>query len=766
MPSFLSLPLLVFFFSTSLQISQTSFAKETFIALLDPDSKPSPFVAHDHWYASLVSSSPFIHVYRNLIHGFSATLTSHEAQDIEKSHGVLAVFPDSALHLHTTRSPSFLALDRPNSLLSNLSYNGSETIIGIIDTGIWPESESFSDRDLDLDLGSVPIRWRGECEEGVGFNRSNCNRKLIGARFFSGGYEASLIRSNQSFNEFRSPRDSDGHGTHVASIAAGSPVAGAGFQGFAEGTSRGMAPRSRIAVYKVCWASGCLLSDVCAAFEKAVSDGVDIVSVSLGSSRLPFYLDLLSIVSFRASVHGVFVAESAGNEGPYGGSITNTPPWVTTVGAGTLDRDFPASVFLGNGKTVSGTSITVTDRHNQTRYSHPLYLADKITSSLFNFSRQSVKGRIVLCMTDRHVSRISLGASLKYAGAIAMIISHGEIDPNGIITEPHVIPTITVGNSEAKLIQDYIMSDQNPTAVIISHGTVPMHAKPAPIVASFSSRGPNPDAPRILKPDLIAPGVNILGAWTDAVGPSDSVSDDRRLGFNVMSGTSMACPHVSGVAALIKSGHPDWSPTEIKSALMTTSSTHKQYYHRNPLISDEFSGNAASPFDMGAGHLQPERAMDPGLVYDLGYQDYVNFLCGLNFTLKQIQIITGNREVCPENGGKQLNYPAIVVEEEEVEVRELVLVRRLKNVSERPGVYRAKVVGPGGYYKVNVEPKRLRFNGPGETLSFKVVIRKEGKRKKRWHLWAGALSWREIEGNHLVNCPIVVYSAKKYLVAV
>lgn len=684
------------------------------------------------------------------------------------------MFPDSVLRLHTTRSPAFLGLDRSNSESLRLSHNGSDTIIGIIDTGIWPEKESFADGDL----GPVPTRWKGECEEGDEFDISNCNRKLIGARFFTGGYGVSFIASNsskQSIKEYLSPRDSDGHGTHVASIAAGSLVAGAGFNGFAGGTSRGMAPKSRIAVYKVCWSAGCLLSDVCAAFESAVADGVDVISVSLGSSRMPFFLDLLSIVSFRASNSGVFVAASAGNEGPYGASITNAPPWVITVGAGTIDRDFPAVMLLGNGKNVSGISVTLTPRHESTRNAHSLYFAGKIASSTFKFPPNTVEGRIVLCMTDGHVSRISLGESLKYAGAVAMIISHGDLDPKGVIAEPHVIPAITIGISEAKSIQAYIMSDENPTAVILSYGTIRMHAKPAPIVASFSSRGPNLAVPGILKPDLIAPGVNILGAWPDAIGPSESVSDPRQSEFNVMSGTSMACPHVSGVAALIKSVHPDWNPSEIKSALMTTASTHKRYHHKNGsissslsknLISDEFSGKAASPFDMGTGHLEPERAMDPGLVYDLGYEDYVNFLCGLNYTEGQIEIITGKRVICPENGDQQLNYPAIVAEVEEVGLGEVVLVRRLKKVSEGSGMYKAKVVGLGGYYRIEVEPKVLRFSGMGERLSFKMVIRMEGKRKTRRDMWVGSLSWRDEGAKHVVRCPIVIFSAKKYVVRV
>ncbi|XXG58282.1 hypothetical protein AAC387_Pa04g0633 [Persea americana] len=280
MSSILSLSahfLFCFFFSLSFptfSISvSTSPSYQTFIILVDSHSKPSPFQSHKHWYSSFISPSspsPFIHIYNTLFHGFSASLTPHQSKHLKKSHGILAVYPDSTLHIHTTRSPSFLGLDRPTSPLTNLSDDGSDTIIGFLDTGVWPERRSFEDRNI----GPIPTRWRGQCEEGQGFIGSSCNRKLIGARFFSGGYDASPVGPINDTVEFRSPRDSNGHGTHVASVAAGSRVGGAGFRGFAKGVARGMAPKARIAIYKVCWKSGCLLSDMCKALEKAVSDGV------------------------------------------------------------------------------------------------------------------------------------------------------------------------------------------------------------------------------------------------------------------------------------------------------------------------------------------------------------------------------------------------------------------------------------------------------------------------------------------------------------
>ncbi|XP_058113264.1 subtilisin-like protease SBT1.6 [Magnolia sinica] len=762
-PAFTSLSLsLLLTISISLQIPPS---KKTFIVLVDSDSKPSPFISHHHWYSSLISPPPppFIHIYTTLFHGFSANLASHQSDHIKKSPGVLAIFPDSILNLHTTRSPGFLGLNNPNSSISRLSNGGDDTIIGILDTGIWPERKSFTD----YGMGPMPPRWRGECMEGNRFNRSSCNRKLIGARFFAGGYNASPVGPVNDTAEFRSPRDSNGHGTHVASIAAGAHVAGASFRSFARGTAKGMAPKARIAIYKVCWDSGCLLSDVCKAMEEAISDGVDIISISLGlSSPLPFYLDLFAIASFRAFQKGIFISVSAGNEGPYQASMANSPPWIMTVGAGTIDRDFPATISLGNGNTIHGVSLTPHDE--LTRLPHPLV---KISPPFSTFSPQSMHGRIVLCMAVGHVPRIPIGAAMKRAGAVAMIISHGNLDPRGVITESHVIPAIVVGVTEAKFIDDYISYGKDPTAVIVSDGLVSPHIEPAPMVVSFSSRGPNMVLPEILKPDLLAPGVNILGAWTDVIAPPDAALGIQRLEFNILSGTSMACPHVSGVAALIRSAHHEWSPSEIKSALMTTASQHCSTAPFPPII-DESSGNAASPFDIGAGHLHPVRAVDPGLVYDVGPNDLVNFLCGLNYTDEQMKIVTGKRLSCVKDGvDREMNYPAFVVVMEEIGVAGGVFERRLKKVSEDEGVvyYRAKVVGLEGF-RVWVKPRRLRFcGGPGESLGFRLGVglgekgMDGGDGIGRSGLAYGALIWREGGGKHVVRSPIVVFSKKRFM---
>ena len=197
------------------------------------------------------------------------------------------------------------------------------------------ESESFKD----VGMRPVPAHWKGACEIGTGFTKSHCNKKVVGARVFYHGYEAAIGRINEQ-KEYKSPRDQDGHGTHTAATVGGSPVHGANLLGYANGTARGMAPGARIAAYKVCWVGGCFSSDIVSAIDKAVADGVNVLSISLGGGVSSYYRDSLSVAAFGAMERGVFVSCSAGNAGPDPASLTNVSPWITIVGGNTMDRDF------------------------------------------------------------------------------------------------------------------------------------------------------------------------------------------------------------------------------------------------------------------------------------------------------------------------------------------------------------------------------------------------------------------------------------------
>ncbi|BAT91046.1 hypothetical protein LR48_Vigan08g183300 [Vigna angularis] len=738
-------------------------ASKTFIFRVDSQSKPSVFPTHYHWYTSeFTQQTHILHVYNTVFHGFSAFLTPQQVASISNHPSVLAVFEDRRRQLHTTRSPQFLGLRNQRGLWSESDY-GSDVIIGVFDTGVWPEHRSFSD----LNLGPIPRRWKGACETGARFSPKNCNRKLIGARFFSKGHEAGAasgpLNPINDTVEFRSPRDADGHGTHTASTAAGRYAFQANMSGYASGIAKGVAPKARLAVYKVCWKnSGCFDSDILAAFDIAVSDGVDVISISIGGGdgiASPYYLDPIAIGSYGAVSRGVFVSSSAGNDGPSGMTVTNLAPWLTTVGAGTIDRDFPAQVFLGDGRKLSGVSLyagaALSGKMYQLVYPGKSGILGDSLCMENSLDPNLVKGKIVVC--DRGSSpRVAKGLVVKKAGGVGMILANGISNGEGLVGDAHLLPACAVGANEGDAIKKYISTSANPTATLDFKGTI-LGIKPAPVIASFSARGPNGLNPQLLKPDLIAPGVNIIAAWTDAVGPTGLDSDTRRTEFNILSGTSMACPHVSGAAALLKSAHPDWSPAAIRSAMMTTATV---FDNRNRIMTDEATGNSSTPYDFGAGHLNLGRALDPGLVYDITNNDYVNFLCGIGYGPKVIQVITRTPASCPvrKPSPENLNYPSFVAmfPVSSKGVASKTFIRTVTNVGSANAVYRVSVEAPASGVTVTVKPSRLVFSEAVKKRSYVVTVAGDTRNLKMGQSGAvfGSLTWTD--GKHVVRSPIVV----------
>ncbi|KAJ6930229.1 hypothetical protein NC652_013922 [Populus alba x Populus x berolinensis] len=600
--------------------------------------------------------------------------------------------------LHTTRTPEFLGLDKSADLLPQ-SDSVSEVIIGVLDTGVWPESKSF----LDTGFGPVPSSWKGECESGTNFTTKNCNRKLIGARFF----------------ESKSPRDDDGHGTHTSSTAGGSSVADASLFGYAAGTARGMAARARVAVYKVCWVGGCFSSDILAAMDKAIDDGVNVLSMSLGGSMSNYYRDSVAIGAFAAMEKGIFVSCSAGNAGPSSYSLSNVAPWITTIGAGTLDRDFPAFVTLGNGKNYSGVSLYKGDAMLPGKLSPFVYAGNASNATNGNLCMmgtlipEQVAGKIVLC--DRE-----------------------------LVADAHLLPATAVGQKGGDEIKHYLFSDPKPTATILFEGTK-VGIQPSPVVAAFSSRGPDSITPDILKPDMIAPGVNILAGWVGSVGPTGLATDGRRVEFNIISGTSMSCPHVSGLAALIKAAHPDWSPAAIKSALMTTA--YK--------LQDVATGKDSTPFDHGAGHVDPVSALNPGLVYDLTADDYLNFLCALNYSATEITSLARRKFTCDASkkySVTDLNYPSFAVNFGSGGADAVIKhSRTLTNVG-APGTYKVVISLQSPGVKVAVEPETLSFRQANEKKSYTVTF--TGSSMPAGTNSFGRIEWSD--GKQIVGSPIAV----------
>lgn len=722
---------------------------DAYIIHMDSAAMPKAFTDHHNWYLATISSisdtpkgafmaiSKHIYTYTSSVHGFSACLTSSELEQLKKSPGYISSTPDRPLKMHTTHTSQFLGLSSVSGAWPATNY-GEDVIIGLVDTGIWPESESFKDEGMTV----IPSRWKGECASGTRFNASLCNKKLIGAQFFNKGLLANRPKLKISMN---SPRDTSGHGTHTASIAAGNYAKQASYFGYASGTASGMAPRARIAMYKAIWTYGVYESDVLAAIDQAIQDGVDILSLSLALASDDNFLedDSIAVAAFAAMEKGILVAASAGNDGSPYWTVVNGAPWLLTVGAGTVDREFQGIFSLGDGDNINFTTLYP---GNSSLIYRPLVLLDGCESVQ---KMENFKNSIIVCKDNLNIrDQFEKAESAKVSGAVFLT--------NISLSEYHLrssFPAGFINLQSGQKVVDYIKNSNNPTGNMQFQKTI-IGTKAAPKVDSYSSRGPFPSCQHVLKPDLLAPGSLVLASWSPISSVAKVQSHPLFSKFNLLSGTSMAAPHVAGVAALIKKAHPDWSPAAIRSALMTTA---------NPLdnthtpIKDAGNNNlAANPLDIGAGHIDPSKSVDPGLIYDATTEDYIKLLCAMNYTKKQIQIITKSTQNCL-NKSLDLNYPSFIAYfngdgsgSNGKFVHEFR--RTLTNVGEGISSYTAKVTPMAGI-KVNVEPWTLMFNKKNEKLSFKLTL--EGPKLLEEIVVHGSLSWVHDGGKYIVRSPIV-----------
>ncbi|KAL2516465.1 Subtilase family protein [Forsythia ovata] len=738
----------------------SSDVQETFIIHVSKSAKPHIFSTHHHWYSSIVRSvdsshhpSKILYTYRRAVHGFSARLTVDQAAKIRHVRGVLSVIPDQPRYLHTTHTPRFLGLEDSFGLWPNADY-ADDVIVGMLDTGIWPERESFSDEGL----SPVPSKWKGTCVVTPDFPATACNKKIIGARAFYLGYQASRAKTMEESNESKSPRDTEGHGTHTASTAAGSRVANASLFGYAKGEARGMARKARIAVYKICWTFGCYDSDILAAMDQAIEDGVHVISLSVGASGYPppYDYDSIAIGAFGAAEHGIVVSCSAGNSGPDPYTAVNIAPWILTVGASTLDREFPADVVLGDGRIYGGVSL-YSGKELGDELLPLVYAADCGSRYCYSGRLDSAKvaGKIVICDRGGN-ARVEKGNAVHVAGGAGIILANLADSGEELLADAHFVPATMVGQIAGDKIRAYARSDPSPTATIKFRGTVIGRSPPAPRVASFSSRGPNYRTAEILKPDVIAPGVNILAGWTEYVGPTDLETDTRKVEFNIISGTSMSCPHVSGLAALLRKAYPKWSPAAIKSALMTTA---YNLDNSGGNITDLATGKESTPFIHGSGHVDPNLALDPGLIYDMGLSDYIGFLCSIGYDSKRISVFTAASVDCDAHSlgtPGNLNYPSFSVvfhgENSVVKYKRVV-----KNVGKQANaVYEVEVNAPPNV-DVSVSPSKLVFSEHKGTLTYEVTftsgvgVEEVGSGTKAAF---GSIEWSD--GVHRVRSPIAV----------
>ncbi|KAL0385712.1 UNVERIFIED_CONTAM: Subtilisin-like protease SBT4.3 [Sesamum radiatum] len=721
--------LVVFVIFCTLQILAAEEDRQVYIVymgnLVDRDQSPSSY--HFSMLQEVVDRrflrQSLLRSYTRSFNGFAAYLTAEEQEKLARHEEVVSVFPGKTYHPQTTRSWDFMGL------AENVHRNPtveSDIIIGVIDTGIWPESESFNDNGF----SPPPKKWKGACKGGKNFT---CNNKLIGARYYN---------SHSPTDD--SARDKMGHGTHTASTAAGNYVKDASFYGIAKGTARGGVPSARIAAYKVCYPGvGCQEADILAAFDDAIADGVDIITISIGISMpTQFTNDSIAIGAFHASQNGILVVQSAGNKGGQKKTIASVVPWIFTVAASSTDRGIITKAELGNGSILNGKGVNSFSLNGT---SYPLAYGADLSRECDKQAAQNcvggclenslVKGKIVLCNT--------------YTGIIEAyrVGAIGSVALSDYITDVSFILPIAASSlheQDFRLVHSYFGSTKFPKVVILTSESG--RNLDAPLVASFSSRGPNTIVPDILKPDVTAPGIEILAAFSPLASPSDNDGDDRSVNYTILSGTSMACPHVAGAAAYVKSFHPNWSTSAIKSALMTTAWRM------------DSSKVSLAEFSYGAGHIDPVKAVDPGLVYETFTEDYINMLCSMGYATATLRRILGVNNTCPtgvQTTPKDLNYPSMVrritTNGSTIATFSEKFTRRVTNVGLGNSTYKV-TTSKNPDYNISVKPNILTFGALNERKSFEVII--IGK-TNGWKMVSAELEWSD--GVHRVRSPIVLY---------
>lgn len=562
-----------------------------------------------------------VHRFSHVFGGVSMTLPESEIPRVVQLPGVKAVYRDRLLPLETDRSPAIIGAPALWNQVGGQANAGRGVIVGVVDTGIWPEHPSLNPSGFP----TPPADWAGtRCELGSdpvpataptpppGQTPGSCNNKLLGAARFMDTFDN--FGANPLPGEFYSARDNNGHGSHVATTAVGNASVGAGFGGDTSlALVSGIAPAAHLAVYKACFTNAagqgsCFTSDSAAAVEQAVQDGVDVLNFSVGGGTDP-YNDVVSLAFLDAYEAGVFVAAAAGNSGPGADTVGHRGPWMTTVAASTTDRNFEGSASLtGSAGSLTLTGVSVMGPLNPAvpvvNSSDPPYGDDMCLAPA---PAGSLTGKMVICRRGVN-ARIDKGANVKAGGAVAMILRNNN-DGETLNADIHWLPTVHINGTRGAALVAFMAANTGEMGT--QSGGAPVLNGQADVIAGFSSRGGSGQTLGVSKPDLGAPGVNILAANT----PAPAVPFGPNELFQIINGTSMASPHVAGAAAVIKQLHPTWTPGQIKSALMTTATVDG--------LVKENGITPADPFDVGSGRIDLAVAGSPGVTFDATKADYL-----------------------------------------------------------------------------------------------------------------------------------------------
>ncbi len=681
---------------------------------LDVTSAPArAYRSHLDAQRSAVAAAAKVQVtaaYTTAFNGFSAKLTTEQVTALRADKRVRAVTASRALGTPTPPPTAPIATtpatatpeqrdqsagadtagrpDTPGKPGKPGPGTGAGMVIGVLDTGIWPESASFAKK------MPAPANWRGTCQTGVAFVAEHCNGKIVGARYFADSWLA--YGGTVPEGEILSPRDVAGHGTHTASTAAGLSLPNVTIDGRRFGPVSGVAPDAQIAVYKVLWGGMGYDADIIAGIDAAVADGVQVINFSIGSQLGDWEANTpIGIAFLNATLAGVFVAASAGNTGIVSGAISNAAPWVTTVGAAVTKLD-EATVKLGDGTKLVGGSLDALPGGD----SLPMVFGEQAGSPDLgavycepgSLDSAKIKGKVVACaLSDMFGS----AAEIKAKGGAAMVVFDpvGNYRINSIFNFPVVyLPT----EKQAGTLFNYLMRHPTDAKASVRSGGDGSSVPGLPSVADFSSTGPDKVTFGVFKPDLVAPGSDIIAA----VSPAGNFGRN----YDAYSGTSMASPYVAGAAAILRATHPDWSPGAVASALRTTATD---------------TVGTTDPLEQGSGFINLAKATDPGLV--------------IQPTAKEL--VTFSETAQPD--GKELNLPAISLREYDG-TRPVTVTRTLTNVGKTKETYRSSVSGLPGM-KVTVSPASVTL-APGQSATVTITVRRGGAPWDRYV--TGSITWQ------------------------
>ena len=668
-----------------------------------------------------VGNPEVLYRYTTAVNGFAAELVEAQVKRLRSTPGVALV--ERSTTRPTAGTGPVLGLRAAESPLAGRATLGPAgagrgVVVGVVDTGIWPENPSFAGLPQQTPGTSSALPgFHGACASAEEWTERDCNDKVVSARYFVRGFGAGDLAST----EILSPRDATGHGSHAAATAAGEPMVAVEIDDQGFGRDSGMAPAARLAVYKACWTApdpaddGCTTADAVAAIDRAVGDGVDVLSYSVTGSDNP--ADTVSRAFLAATGAGVFVATAAGNAGPRPGTVGNAAPWVATVGAST-HRVYQGGVRLGDGRTLVGAMTS-----DSSVPSRPVVLAEDAPAATATTAAAArcetgaldaalVEDKVVVC--DRGViPRVDKSAAVAAAGGVGMVLVNTTADTRADTTadtvqaDVHAVPTVHLDVSDATALKSYVRDNGDQArAALVADASEPVDV---PVIAPFSGRGPVPGGD-LLKPDLTAPGVGVVGA----VAPP---ANSGRL-WDLYSGTSVSAPHVAGLAAYLRGLHPDWSPARVKSAMMTTA---------RPLE------GASGPFAEGAGRVSSTALLDPGLVLDSRPSAWRHFLDGSVRT-------------------RDLNLPSVAVGRL---LGRATVVRRFTSVARTTETYTVSVTGLRGIDAV-VRPSVVTLR-PGQTR--RVLVRLVATPMAPLDTYArGALT---VTGpSHSARLPMVVRAAR------